>query len=57
MALVSYFPIFARPSGRGTSYPRAFFLLVTTVGRNEALIKEYIEEQGKNDSGQTLFSV
>lgn len=30
---------------------------VTTVGRNEALIKKYIEEQGKKDSGQTLFSV
>ena len=30
---------------------------VTTVGRNESLIKKYIEDQGKKDSGQTLFSV
>ena len=30
---------------------------VTTVGANEAMIKKYIEEQGKKDLGQTLFSV
>jgi len=30
---------------------------VTTVGANEAVIKKYIEEQGKKDLGQTLFSV
>jgi len=30
---------------------------VTTVGANEGVIKKYIEEQGKKDSGQTLFSV
>jgi len=30
---------------------------VTTVGANEAAIKKYIEEQGKKDLGQTLFSV
>lgn len=29
---------------------------MTTIGRNEALIKKYIEEQGIKDSGQTLFS-
>lgn len=28
---------------------------VTTVGVNEAIIKKYIEEQGKKDLGQTLF--
>ena len=30
---------------------------VTTVGANEVAIKKYIEEQGKKDLGQTLFSV
>jgi len=30
---------------------------VTTVGANEKIIRKYIEEQGKKDSGQTLFSV
>jgi putative transposase len=30
---------------------------VTTVGANERAIKKYIEEQGKKDLGQTLFSV
>ena len=30
---------------------------VTTVGINEAVIRRYIEEQGKKDAGQTLFSV
>ena len=30
---------------------------VTTVGANEKAIKKYIEEQGKKDLGQTLFSV
>ncbi|MCA9369472.1 IS200/IS605 family transposase [Candidatus Woesebacteria bacterium] len=30
---------------------------VTTVGKNEAMIKKYIIDQGKKDSGQTLFSV
>ena len=30
---------------------------VTTVGVNEAIIKKYIEEQGKKDLGQTLFEV
>lgn len=30
---------------------------VTTVGANENAVKKYIEEQGKKDSGQTLFSV
>ena len=30
---------------------------VTTVGANETVIKKYIEEQGKKDLGQTLFSV
>lgn len=28
---------------------------VSTVGINEAMIRRYIEEQGKKDSGQTLF--
>ena len=28
---------------------------VSTVGINEEMIKKYIEEQGKKDSGQTLF--
>ena len=27
---------------------------VTTIGNNEAIIKRYIEDQGKKDSGQTL---
>ena len=30
---------------------------VTTVGANEIFIRKYIEEQGKKDLGQTLFSV
>ena len=30
---------------------------VSTVGANEAIIKRYIQEQGKKDSGQTLFEV
>lgn len=30
---------------------------VTTVGKNETMIKKYIMDQGKKDSGQTLFSV
>ena len=30
---------------------------VTTVGANEKAIRKYIEEQGKKDLGQTLFSV
>ena len=30
---------------------------VTTVGANEQAIRKYIEEQGKKDLGQTLFSV
>lgn len=29
---------------------------VTTVGANEATIQKYIENQGKKDSGQTLFT-
>lgn len=29
----------------------------TTVGVNEKVIRRYIEEQGKKDLGQTLFSV
>lgn len=30
---------------------------VTTVGVNEKAIRKYIEEEGKKDLGQTLFSV
>ena len=30
---------------------------VSTVGINEQIIKKYIEEQGKKDSGQTKFAV
>ena len=30
---------------------------VSTVGINEDMIQKYIEEQGKKDSGQTLFGV
>lgn len=30
---------------------------VTTLGLNEAIIRRYIDEQGKKDLGQTLFSV
>ena len=30
---------------------------VSTVGINETIIKKYIIDQGKKDSGQTLFSV
>ncbi len=29
---------------------------VTTVGANESIIKKYIENQGKKDLGQTLFT-
>ena len=29
---------------------------VTTVGINEAIIQKYIENQGKKETGQTLFS-
>lgn len=28
---------------------------VSTVGINEDIVKKYIEDQGKKDSGQTLF--
>lgn len=30
---------------------------VSTVGINKSIIKKYIQEQGKKDSGQTLFEV
>ena len=30
---------------------------VSTVGANEAIIKRYIQEQGKKDSGQTKFAI
>ncbi|MBT7500030.1 MAG: IS200/IS605 family transposase [Candidatus Pacebacteria bacterium] len=30
---------------------------VSTVGINESIIKKYIKEQGKKDSGQTLFEI
>lgn len=30
---------------------------VTTVGANEAAIKQYIQDQGKKDLGQTLFEL
>jgi hypothetical protein len=30
---------------------------VTTVGANEAAIKKYIEAQGREDLGQTLFDI
>ena len=30
---------------------------VTTVGTNEQAIKKYIEAQGKEDLGQTLFEI
>lgn len=30
---------------------------VSTVGINEAMIRKYIEEQGKKDSGQTKFEL
>jgi putative transposase len=30
---------------------------VSTVGINEKAIRKYIEEQGKKDSGQTLFEI
>jgi len=30
---------------------------VSTIGINEAMIRKYIEEQGKKDSGQTKFEI
>jgi len=30
---------------------------VSTVGANEVVVKKYIEEQGKKDTGQTLFVI
>lgn len=30
---------------------------VSTVGINDAVIKKYIEDQGKKDAGQTLFEI
>ena len=37
-----------------TKYRKEIF---NAVGVNEAIIKKYIEEQGKKDSGQTLFEM
>ena len=31
--------------------------MVSTIGVNESVIKKYIEKQGLEDSGQTLFAI
>jgi len=31
--------------------------MVSTIGINEEIIKKYIENQGREDSGQTLFAI
>ena len=41
--------------GTDSMWSKGFF--VTTVGVNEAIIRKYIENQGKKDLGQTLFKV
>jgi len=41
--------------GTGSIWSEGYF--VSTVGINEQAIKKYIEEQGKKDSGQTLFEL
>jgi len=41
--------------GTGSIWSEGYF--VSTVGVNEQAIRKYIEEQGKKDSGQTLFKV
>lgn len=41
--------------GTDSIWSEGYFL--TTVGADERYIRKYIEEQGKKDLGQTLFSV
>ena len=40
--------------GTDSMWSEGYF--VTTVGANESIIKKYIENQGKKDLGQTLFT-
>lgn len=52
--LITKFPFFKEIYwGTDSVWSDGYF--VSTVGVNEAMIKKYIEDQGKKDSGQTRF--